>query len=266
MSDDEVMVLVLCLIVALIVWIKWLVQLTTVHLPAGRRGPRRLLLMAPLVTGVVTLLVLRFYASHDVQNDAKYIFFYLVFAAAWVGAARWFVYALGICARDDGVERHNWAAAAAWFGALQALGLCFAGGNIGDGPGWWVVVYAAMLSTATLLLFWAIYEKFTHAAEAVTVERDLAAGLRLAGWLMATGLILGAAVAGDWISPSQTNIDFVRRAWPVVLLLIGAVLVDRLTRPSPGQLARPTLSHGAAPLVVYLIFAFSWVAVAGLEA
>jgi hypothetical protein len=243
----------------------WLFHLGTVRLPAARRGPRRLLLAAPVVTGIVMLLVLRFYASHDVRNDAKYIFFYLAFAAAWVGVVRGFVFAFDIGARDDGVERHNWAAAVAWFGALQALGLCFAGSNVGDGPGWWVVLYAATLATGALLLFWAVYEKLTRAAEAVTVERDLAAGLRLAGWLTATGLILGAAVAGDWVSAGQTTIDFLRRAWPVVLLLIGAVLIDRLTRPTPAAPKRPVLSHGVAPLAGYLTFATSWIAAAGLE-
>ena len=65
--------------------------------------------------------------------------------------------ALALCdlsARDDVVERSNRAAIPAIAGGLLAITLCFAGGNIGDGPGWWVVMFCGVLSTGTLLLAW----------------------------------------------------------------------------------------------------------------
>jgi hypothetical protein len=152
-----------------------------------------------------------------------------------------------------------WAAA----GGLTGLTLCFAGANIGDGPGWWVVLYAASLSTVTLFAVWACLERLTHVSEAVTVDRDVASGLRLGGFLAAAGLILGRAVAGDWVSVGATNVEFVRMAWPVLVLLVLAVPVERVFRPSVEQPAPAWLLCGLLPLMIFVGGTVVWVALMG---
>ena len=48
----------------------------------------------------------------------------------------------------------NAAAAMATAGATIGVTLSYAGGNIGDGPGWWVVVFSAAIATAGLFACW----------------------------------------------------------------------------------------------------------------
>jgi uncharacterized membrane protein YjfL (UPF0719 family) len=122
-----------------------------------------------------------------VRDDPRYLLFYFFPGAMWVSVAVRCLPLVGLSARDDVVERGNSSAALAIAGAILAITLCFAGGNIGDGPGWWVVVFSAGLATVALLLSWLVLETVARVADVVTIERDEAAGLRLGGWLIACG-------------------------------------------------------------------------------
>ena len=73
----------------------------------------------------------------------------------------------------------------------KPAGDCFAGGNVGDGPGWWVVVFCAALSTGALFLLWGALQAATDLADSIVIERDGASAVRLAGFLVACGLVLG---------------------------------------------------------------------------
>ena len=220
---------------------------------------------APVACGVLLWLVLRNLAAHDVRDAPQYLAFYLVLGAAWIGLGIRLMGLLGLSVRDDALERRNAAAAWAAAGGLAGLTLCYAGANIGDGPGWWVVVYAALLSSATLLALWAILERLTRVSETVTVERDVAAGMRLGGFLVAAGLVLGRAVAGDWVSATATNVEFLRQACPVLVLLLLAVPLEWVCRPSVEQPAPLWFVCGLPPAVIYLGGTVLWLAHVGLE-
>ena len=146
---------------------------------------------------------------------------FLASLIARIGFFGWFLIAAGAPS-----------AAVAIAGALLGITLCFAGGNIGDGPGWWVVVFSAGVATAGLFAAWLLLEALTGISDTVTIDRDLAAGVRLGGLLVACGLRLGWAVAGDWISAEATLRDFAANAWLVLVLLAIAVLVERVARHS----------------------------------
>jgi hypothetical protein len=140
----------------------------------------------------------------------------------------------------------------------------YAGGNIGDGPGWWVVIAAAIIATAALAVLWGLYERFTHASDAVTIERDVAAGHRLGGLLFGAGLIMGRGVAGDWVSMGATIADFVRVAWPAVLLLVLAIIIDRAARATPAQPEPSVTTLGVIPAMLYTMLGAAYVAWLGL--
>jgi hypothetical protein len=89
----------------------------------------------------------------------------------------------------------------------------------------------------------------------VTVDRDVSAGLRLAGFLIAAGLILGRSVAGDWISAEATLRDFAIMAWPVVVLVAAAAVVERIARPTPESPRPAIVPHGVMPALVYIVVA-----------
>jgi uncharacterized membrane protein YjfL (UPF0719 family) len=249
MSEDEVVVLVASGILASIAWLTWYVRALRLGQPPV--AALAMLLMAPPVGGLLLFGVLRTVASHDVREDPIYLAFYLVMGAAWVAVWAWLFPLVGLSPRDDVLERANGAAADVTAGALLAITLCFAGGNIGDGPGWWVVLFSAGLATAALFLTWLLFETLTGVSDAVTIDRDRAAGIRLVGFLLACGVIFGRGAAGDWESASQTAIDFAAAAVPVIPLLIVAVLVERIARPTPSRPKPSALLYGAVPALVY---------------
>lgn len=264
MSADESFVQILCLAVAAFTWLPWLWESVACARLGSRLQHRWSLYAYPLVCMGVLAAVLRLFASSDVRDSSTYILFYLYMGLAWVGlAARFILPWFGLSSRDDVVERKNPAAAHALGGALLGITLCFAGGNIGNGPGWWVVVFSAALSTAAFFLLWALLDRFTGLADAVTVERDPASGIRLAGYFIGSGVILGRAVAGDWASAEQTVIDFGTVAWPVLLLWLAAVLLERTFRPSRETPLPSPLTNGLAPLCAYVALAFFFLAQAG---
>ena len=252
MSGDEVVILFVSAILTLVFWGSWYITPTLVRRVGRRPSGRRLLHVTPLAAVALLWVVLRNAASYDVRDDPTYLAFYLVLGAAWVGLfMRWLVVA-GISTRDDVVERANGSAAIVVAGAMLAITLCYAGGNIGDGPGWWVVVFAAGLSTLALYAAWLLLEMATGVSDVVTVDRDGSAALRLAGFLVACGLILGRAVAGDWVSAEDTVRDFALVAWPVPVLVAAAALVERTLRPTP-ETPRPALvPYGVMPALAYV--------------
>lgn len=263
LSGDEFLAAVACTLVALFTWGPWLHQAATCARVGCESRDRWGLYLYPLACAAILLAVLRRYSSWDVQGSTVYTGFYLLLGAAWVGLGARFLGLFGLSARDDVIERRNRAAGHAIGGALIGLTLCFAGGNIGDGPGWWVVVFAAGLATMTFFFLWLFLNRVTHLADAVTIERDRASGLRLAGYFIGSGLILGRAVAGDWISVDATMVDFVQTAWPVLLVWGAAALLERTFRPTHERPLPSPLTHGLAPLAAYVALASFFVMQAG---
>ena len=244
--------LVVSAIVALVSWGAWYVAPARVQRVGARPPAWRLVRLTPLVAVALLWLVLRNAASFDVRDDPRYLTFYLVLGAAWVGVwIRWLA-VVGISTRDDVVERSNGSAALAVTGALFGITLAYAGGNVGNGPGWWVVGFSAALATVALFGAWMLLEAVTGVSDIVTVDRDPSAGFRLGGFLIACGVILGRSVAGDWISAEATVRDFAATAWPVIALVGVAAVIERVARPTP-ETPRPSLvAYGLVPAVLYV--------------
>lgn len=255
MSEDEVCVLIPCIGVAFVCWVRWYWNVTAVSRLHSSQGERLLLHLAPWICAGVLWGVLRAWASFDVVGDPIYLGFYMTMGAAWVGLAAMFLPLFGVSPKEDVVERRN--AGAAWtiVGALVGFTLCFAGANIGDGPGWWVVVFAGGLSTITLALLWILYDRATGVSEHVTVDRDPASGARLGGLLVALGIVLGRGSAGDWHGAAATVIEFLEIAWAAPLLVAGAMLVERAMKPTPEKPVREIVGSGFVPSVGFLTFA-----------
>src|SRR5688500_20357927 len=134
MSGDEVFILIASAIVALVSWGAWYIKPALVQGVRRRPPAWRLLRLTPLVAAAVLWMVLRNAASFDVRDDPRYLTFYLVLGAAWVGVwIRWLAIT-GISTRDDVVERSNGSAAQAVTGALLGIRFADAGGSVGDGP------------------------------------------------------------------------------------------------------------------------------------
>lgn len=235
-----------------IIWPKWYFSILSFTKLASTLKYRFVLLLTPIICVGILFLILRFLGSKDVRNDAFYLIFYLVMGTSWLGIAVETFLFCGLSVRDDAIERQNIAASCGISGALIGVTLCFAGGNIGDGPGWWTVVYSAMLSTGAWFLLWLVLEFFTHISEAIAIDRDSASGLRLAGFLVASGAILGWAVAGEWESLGATTVDFIRHGWSAVILAIAAIMVEKVCQPTAKRPLLPITTHGLIPFLFYI--------------
>lgn len=213
-----------------------------------------------LVGGLVIIAgLLHAWGAREVRGDAGEV----VLLTFWGGvclllAKRLLFPCLGLSFHDDVVERRNRAALVACCGALLAFALIYAGGSMGEGLYYRENIFSIALGTSGWFLLWILIETGTDISRAIAEERDLASGIRLGGLLLANGLILGRAVAGDWHSKAATLHDFMRDGWPALVLCAAALLVEKLTQPSLRCPFPPYRSHGLVPAFIYLVVAIAW--------
>jgi len=243
MDSMEIVILMGCGIFSAIFLLQWYGRVTEVwHTKRGGSG-RLLLKILPLFCAAIVLVTLINFASFDVVDSFLYILFYLAIGMAWLRASLFLMFMFfDLSWLDDAIERANPAAVIAVAGGAIGATLIYSGANIGDGPGWWCVFFAGGLGMLAWLVLGKIAGGIADVFERITVGRDVACALRTAGFLIATGLLLGRASAGDWTSASSTVIEFAD-GWPAIgfgaIFVImecayGAVKVRRgAQQPSP---------------------------------
>jgi hypothetical protein len=151
MSGDEGFALVVSAVLGFILRVRW--YWFIVRCPGG---PGALLAFVPPICAAGLFVVLRRWAAHDVRDDPTYLMMYMVMGAAWVGICARLFPAMALNVREDVINRRNPASAWLAAGAMCGVAACFAGANVGEGPGWWVVVFAGALATAGLFVAWAV--------------------------------------------------------------------------------------------------------------
>jgi hypothetical protein len=255
MSGDEVIVTVASIVLGPAAWAWWLVRAASFNPLRPPRPPVAAFGATVGLAGLFVFFVLRFFAADDVREAPQYLAMYFSLGLAWLRLVSLVFPLAGLNPRDDLIERRNAAAIPAWMGGLFGVTCCYAGANVGNGPGWWVVVFSAALATATLGAVWLFMAQSTGLGDAVTVDRDQAAGIRLGGLLLACGVIFGSAVTGDWVSTPDTVIDFVWRAWTAIPIVVIAMVVERTQRPSPERPQAPLGQGGLLPAVIYVSLA-----------
>lgn len=242
MSDDEGFVLLISSAVALMAWGRlWFGLLRQRKRLRASGFARGLLLGLPLVVAIALTAMLKSWADVGVRESTAYLAFYVVFGLAWLGASFPLVERLGVSVRDDVLERNNVPAALTLYGMLVGLTLAFAGGNFGDGPGWWVVVFSAGMGVVALSTLWVALEKLTWIVDRVTIDRNAGAAVHAALLWIAWGAIAMRASAGNWVDAPQAVADFLPALVPMAGLLVLAIFVERVLRPQRaiGSVALP---------------------------
>ncbi len=255
MSDDEFLVLIASLIISIRGWYRWYTALENFNSLGKKRFGLSLLQFVPWISIISIFIILKTMASYDVRNSG-YLWFYMIFGAAWVVMGRGLLfYLFDISWLDDAIERCNLAAVYTIVGGIIGLSAFYAGANIGDGPGWWCVAYAGGLAAIAWYGSLWIIEKACNISEKITVERDLPTGIRTGYYLIASGIICSRGAAGDWTSASRTIVEFFD-AWPVLLLMIVAILVQRSSdRKNNLSESYESLSTPHQWGIFYLVFA-----------
>jgi hypothetical protein len=257
--------LFLLAVAVLVPWLYWYKSIFRTHtLRPTSKIPRILLGVVPLVCITFLALTLLEHASHDVRLNGVWILFYTLGGAVWLRFALFVFSFLGISPRDDVLERNNGAASWVIVGALVAITLCYAGANVGNGPGPQVVFFCAFLSTVSWFLFWFCLERVFRLVDRITIERDKGLGLRSGAWIAGLGLLLGTSVTGDWHSFGKTLRDFLHLLWLPLIFFFVATAVEALFKSEA-----VTEKRGSVPSAVvaagYLIAAIAWVAWRGLH-
>lgn len=230
----------------------------------GRRPPFfTSLILTPPACMLVLLWVLLKWSDPVVANDIRYIGLFLFGGGAFLTLAMMIMRLLGVHRQIDVLQQRNPAAALVTIGCMFGVILAYSLANIGVGPTIWTTIGPAILATASFFLLWALIELISRVSEAITIERDVASGLRLAAFLIVAGLILGRAVAGDYQSAEATMRDFFKQAWPVLPLSITVGILQRVLRATPRLPQPPAFSHGLVPAILYALFAAGWVAYLG---
>jgi uncharacterized membrane protein YjfL (UPF0719 family) len=207
---------------------------------------------------IIIAVALHLWGAEEVRADVAQVFFLTALGAVWLILATLVFSWFGISYRDDVVERRNVAALIALCGAILGVALLYAGGSLGEGDSYWDNIFSAGLGTAGVFGLWIVLELGAQVSRSIAEERDLASGLRLGGFLLAIGLVLGRATAGNWVSAMATVRDFFHDGWPAGVLCALALGIEKFARPSR-QCPLPKWSNrGLFPALLYLALGAAW--------
>ncbi|MBL0921023.1 MAG: hypothetical protein IBJ10_02710 [Phycisphaerales bacterium] len=261
MGGDEVFAMVVAMLLGMSLYGVRLYFLTELH---PMTASRRLRVAAMLVTPILALalgILVNALAAADVRGDLRYVLLFTAIGVAWVEVLMLVAPPLlGILSPKEAVERRAAPSIIVHAGASAALAIAYLGGNLGDGPGWWVVLLSAALSSGALLAIWALIEAVDRRSEAVTIDRDAATAIRLSGALIAASLVLGRAVAGTWQSAANLLADFITLGWPAFVLLVAEPALHAVFRPTPKAPRPSVLTAGILPACAYIALA-AWLVV-----
>jgi hypothetical protein len=260
MSSNEVTAMIASLFVGGFLWGRWFVQLTTVQPPVAQPGRFWVVPSALGAFWFINLAILDTIAASDVRSDPVYVLFYLILGLGVSGIALSGFRLFGLRPADI-AQRGNHAAAVFVVLAIVAVAFAYGGANVGEGPGFQVVLFCSALSCGGLLIVCALDFAGARTGYHVLVDRDRGAALRSGGMLIASGMGLGRAVAGNWTSANGALTDFARHGAPVLAFVAADVVVARTVFPRDP--ARSTLA-GFAFAVVYIVLAAGYLRALGM--
>src|SRR5437660_1146041 len=201
---------------------------------------------------MMTAVALHLWGATEIRANAGEVLFLTFGGAVWLTVATKLFPWLGLSFRDDAVERRNIAALAALCGAVTAVAIIYAGGSLGEGPSFMNNFFSATVGTAGWFALWILLESGARVSRSVAEERNLASGLRLGGFLLAIGLMLGRAAAGNWHSEAATIQGIIHDGWPAAVLWGIALLVEWFARPSRRCPFPSWTGFGLLPAFLYL--------------
>jgi len=262
MSGGEVFVGFFAAVVAAFYWGCWLYDAFHTSPLVHPRGRLATLVLCFIACHGIVLLALVSGADPVVRDDLGYLFLFLAVEAATLAGVTAASALIGLSALDDAVRHPNPAAVWGLSGLWVGTSIAVAGANLGRGDTIGTTLGPMVIATLLLLILLAVFAMTTGELSSVRLDRDAPSGGRLAGLLVACGLILGRAAAGDWESVKRTWEDFAAQGWPTVALLAVAIPLELVLRPSPRRPV-PSRAAGTIPAIAYLAAAAAWLVYLG---
>ncbi|MCL2358455.1 hypothetical protein [Candidatus Bathycorpusculum sp.] len=222
----EFLVFIVSIICSFKFLVKWYEPLLSKRPLNRNKSARYILGLLPIGSFCVILFTLKMLASFDVVDSFIYISMYMVLGIAWLFlGATLMSCVFDLSWLDDALNLNNKAALIAVVGGFLGLTLIYSGANIGNGPGWWCVVFTGGLGLVAWIVLGLVINSCTKTFERITVERDIGCGIRFGSYLLASGIILARACAGDWTSFYITLVEFID-GWSVLVLAGILILVE----------------------------------------
>ena len=266
-SDDEFAFLIVAGIGAVVTTVRWYYFIGRAKFFRSTSN-HVVLAMAPLLLLLVLEVVLATLADPIyVAGKLDYTLLFTAGGIWWMFLSTTALSLVGVSVRGDALERANPAAMLAAFGAMSGVMLAYAGSNVGNGPTIWTTLLPALVAAITLLLAWGAIETLTDSAEAITVERDVATGIRMGTFAACAGLVCGRAMAGDFDEAAGyagTLRDFALLAWPVAAMAAAMVVVHHVTRPSPQRPVPSVVISGLVPAAALVALTLGYVFALGM--
>jgi len=182
--------------------------------------------LLPLAALIIITVTLTSLASFDVEGG--WVLFYILIGLAWLYFGLLLMFAFfDLSWLDDALHRNNPAAVIVVLCGGLGIILTYAGSNIGDGPGWWCVFFTGGLGLLAWVILGILANCITDIFRRISVGRDISCAVRTGGYLIASGLILGRACAGDWTSFGKTVVEF-GDGWPALILTAAFIGIELL--------------------------------------
>ncbi|HLP84482.1 MAG TPA: hypothetical protein VK157_09035 [Phycisphaerales bacterium] len=259
MSEGELFITIVSLAIVVVHVVMFAIGFSTAeHVRVPWAG--RTLLLSLLPAPLVLMPVLTTIAAKDVRDDPTYVGMYLLMGMAWSALSLFSLRLWGFQLADI-TQRRNPAVRIFIIMFALASALAFAGGNVGDGPGFHVVIFSALLGSMTLFGTLAFLSLTSRVRYRVLVDRDTGLALRTGLLLVAIGLVAGRGAAGTWVSSGATVRDFVIVTWPVLPVIALDAAMTTVTRSGDKP---PSLLIDALLGLIYLSLACVLVAIWGL--
>jgi hypothetical protein len=210
--------------------------------------------------GTVILIAgaINFWGAAELRQNGGELAFVTILGAATIVAAIGLSAWLGISYCLDAIDRQNPAALISICAVMLSSGLIYSGSSVGEGPSYSNNLFCMALGFTAFFAAWLLLEFSTEVSRSICEERDPASGIRFAGWALATALVLGRALAGDWHSEQDTLHDFLEAGWPIILLSGVAIFMETMFRPSWKNPFPKYDTNGLFPALLYLSLAFVW--------
>lgn len=222
----EFIVFIACGIITCLFLYRWYKYLIKSNVSGQNKFIKYIFGLMPFVALIIIFYALRGLASFDVVDNFIYIIMYILmgYSCIYLGLTLMSMF-FDLSWIDDVLNIGNKAALIAITGGFLGITVIYSGANIGDGPGWWCVVFAGGLGLIAWIILGLIINSITRVFERITVERDISCGIRTGCYLLAGGIILARASAGDWTSFSMTVAEFMD-GWPVLILTALMILAE----------------------------------------
>ena len=214
-------------------------------------NPAMGIVVAGYLFGVIwTITVLLGTLSYNVLWDIRNVLIYgclgiVLLTGAALGTCRIF---LGMAMQEQ-LAAHNVAAAIVVAGVYIATSLTYSGGLVGEGGGFWIMLLFFLLGQVALLGITYAFRRLTSYDDVQEIASgNVAAALALAGLLIAVGLIVRRAIAGDYLGflPSLGSF-LLALLLAVVLYPVRQVVVQWIILGGPihwrGSLLESEIAH-----------------------